>query len=129
VPPVRVRRDVNETASITRAGGIVTVTLRGDADYSVVTTLLDTFGEARALPGVRRIIVDLAAVRFMDSAGLGAFVAGFRFARQDGLTFEVVNPSPGVEKLLTMTGVTHVLAASDDDQEDRTALSDYRGPS
>jgi anti-sigma B factor antagonist len=108
---------VDETALITRTGEIVTVTLTGDTDYSVVTILLDAFAEARAVPGVRRILVDLGSVRFMDSSALGALVVGFRFARQDGLTFEVVNPTPNVEKLLTMTGVAHMLIAADDDRE------------
>lgn len=97
------------TTSITRAGEVVTVALTGEADYSVVTAMLDAFEQARAVPGVRRISVDLAEVRFMDSSALGALINGFRFARQDGIDFVVINPRPNVESLLTVTGVRHLL--------------------
>ncbi|HEY2791257.1 MAG TPA: STAS domain-containing protein [Micromonosporaceae bacterium] len=103
------------TAAITQTGGVVAITLHGPADYSVVTLLLDTFAQARSAPGARRIVVDLADVRFMDSSGLSAFISGFRFARQDGLRFEVVNPVRSVQSLLEMTGVAHLFATVDDD--------------
>jgi anti-anti-sigma factor len=109
---------VAEIASITRTGHTVTIALLVDADFSVVTALLDTFEQARTMPDVRRIVVDLAAVRFMDSPALSAFVTAFRFARQDGMTFEVVNPSRSVGNLLAMTGVAHLFAAADDDPDD-----------
>ncbi len=108
-----------EFASITQAGATVTVTLAGDADYSVVTKLLDTFEQARSMPGVIRIVIDLAAVRFMDSSGLGAFVIGYRFARQDGLSFEVINEKPNVRSLLEITGVAHLFTSPAGDHVDQ----------
>lgn len=110
---LRVPANVKETASISPAGQIVTVTFRGDLDYSVITGLLDTFRQARATPGARLMVVDLAAVRFIDSSALGAFVTEFRFARQDGLRFEVVNASPAVQRSLAMTGIAHMFTATD----------------
>ncbi len=101
---------MSDTALMSRTGEVVTITLHGDVDLVVVGTLLRVFAEARAVADVRRIVVDLSAVPFMDSSGLGALVAGFRFARQDGRTFEVINPTPNVRSLLAMTGVAQLFA-------------------
>jgi anti-sigma B factor antagonist len=108
---------VSDTALTTHTGETVTVILQGDADLAVVDLLLASFAEARAVPGVRRIVVNLAGVPFMDSSGLGALIAGFRFARQDGLTFEVVHPTSPVRSLLAITGVAN-LFADDDNAKD-----------
>jgi len=104
---------VDDFASVRHTGDTVTVALHRDLDYAVVTELSDVLASARGAPGVRRVVVDLVDVRFIDSSGLGALVAAFRFARQDGLSLFVVNPRPRVLALLTITGVTRILAPED----------------
>lgn len=107
-----------EASTTTLAGEVVTVHLHGDADLAVVDALLATFARARSVDGVRRIVVDLSDVGFMDSSGLGALVAGFRFAHQDGIAFDVADPTEPVRSLLAMTGVASLFTGSDDDRAD-----------
>jgi anti-sigma B factor antagonist len=101
----------------TRTDDVALVNLRGEADLAVVDALLRTLAEARGMSGVHGIAVDLTSVTFIDSSGLGALIAGYRMATQDGLTFEVRNPTPAVRSLLAMTGVLRLFAgdlATDD---------------
>jgi anti-sigma B factor antagonist len=52
----------------------------------------------------RHLVVDLRGVRFMDASGIGALVGAQRLARDAGLTLTLRRPTPGVAKLLTLTG-------------------------
>jgi anti-sigma B factor antagonist len=59
-------------------------------------------------PGVT---VDLAAVTYLDSSGIGALVAARNHALELGKTFRVVNPSVRVVKVLRITGLDTVFGA------------------
>jgi anti-sigma B factor antagonist len=53
----------------------------------------------------RDLVVDLCGVRFMDASGIGALVGAQRLADHAGLGFTLRRPSPGVARLLKVTGV------------------------
>ncbi len=57
----------------------------------------------------RTVYVDLAAVTFMDSRGLGALIAANERAREGAAAIRLHAPSDAVRRLLTMSGVTAVL--------------------
>ena len=61
--------------------------------------------EVRALlaGGSRHILVNLAAVRYVDSSGLGELVAACATARREGATLKLLNLTKGVHDLLQMT--------------------------
>jgi anti-sigma B factor antagonist len=98
-------------------GDVATIHLHGEADLAVVDQLFETMAEARAVPGVRRIVMDLARLTFVDSSGLGALIAGYRMATQDGLAFTVVDPTPAVRSLLGMTGVLQLLTGEPEHED------------
>jgi anti-sigma B factor antagonist len=75
------------------------LTVRGDVDESVAAR----FGAALADPAVG--VVDLAAVTFLDSAGLRAMIAARRQRDADGVPFVVRSPSRMVLRLLELTGL------------------------
>jgi anti-sigma B factor antagonist len=75
------------------------LTVRGDVDESVAAR----FGEALANPAVE--VVDLAAVTFLDSAGLRAMVAARRQRQANGGPFVLRAPSRMVLRLLELTGL------------------------
>lgn len=110
--------NATEASTTSHAGEVVTVHLHGDADLAVVDSLLATFARARSVAGVRSIVIDLSDVGFMDSSGLGALVAGYRFAHQDGIAFDVADPTPPVRSLLAMTGVASLFTGPHDDRGD-----------
>ena len=55
------------------------------------------------------VVLDLAAVTFIDSSGIRALLR----ARQRHRDLRIENPSPQAGKVLEMTGLTHVLFGDD----------------
>jgi anti-sigma B factor antagonist len=89
-------------------GDFHVVELAGDIDVETARTLrahiVDRFSESSA-----RVVVDLTAVDFMDSSGLGALVSGWQLTRDDG-QFRIAGANPVVRRVLSITGMEDVFA-------------------
>jgi anti-sigma B factor antagonist len=59
--------------------------------------------------GRRRTVVDLRDITFMDSAGLGALVAGLKMARQAGGDLRIAAATAQVTTVLKLTNLDRVL--------------------
>ena len=66
--------------------------------------LLDT--AILRLEGSKPVVIDLAAVEFIDSSGLRSLLAASRRAEGRGTTVVLRRPSSGVLRLLGITGTT-----------------------
>ena len=88
--------------------GCVTLTVHGEMDLASSQLLRMKLDDAeKSRP--RRIVVDLAGVEFMDSTGLYALVRANRRAEYRGHVFALINVSPPVRRLLSLTGGDAVL--------------------
>lgn len=61
--------------------------------------------------GRRHVVVDLSAVGFMDSSGLGSLIAGLKKARQDGGDLRITGVTQQVATVLALTNLDRVLVA------------------
>jgi anti-sigma B factor antagonist len=61
-----------------------------------------------AIPGSQRIVLDLTAVDYIDSTGLGALVSVYMAARNANCELELSNPKPRVSDLLKLTKLASV---------------------
>lgn len=90
-------------------GGVVELAVRGEIDIATAPALhraiLEAIDEHR--PALLR--VDVAAVPFMDSTGLGALIAGRNHAQQRGTHLAVRAPVDRVRKVLGVTGLHDLL--------------------
>ena len=59
--------------------------------------------------GRTRVVVDLAAVSFIDSSGLGALIGGLKTARQAGGDLRIAAPTDQVTTVLGLTNLDRVL--------------------
>ncbi len=59
-----------------------------------------------AAEGHKRLVLDLAAVSYVDSSGLGALVAGYNSLKAQGGTVGLINVPARVQGLLEMSGLT-----------------------
>jgi anti-anti-sigma factor len=87
------------------------ITLTGELDIQTASTFrteVSTMLEERPLP--TDVAVDLSAVSFVDSLGLGTLVVGQRICAQLGVRLSVVDPSPFVARLLEVSGFREQLA-------------------
>jgi anti-sigma B factor antagonist len=86
-----------------RSGGGCVLSVEGEFDLAVVDEFL-----AWALPCLGRadvIEIDLGAVSFIDSSGLGALVRVRNDAAEQAKSLSLVNPSPATNRLLELTGL------------------------
>ena len=91
----------------------VKVTLAGECDLAVREELTATL-----LAAVQRapvVVVDVAALDFLDSSGVHGLVTAHRAARDAGTKLFVINPNGPVAMVLELTGVAALLSPPSDD--------------
>ena len=82
-----------------------TVRLSGELDASTVGALFDSVEPARS---AARLVLDLTDLSFVDSSGLGAFVAIGERRRALGSEVEIVNAQDSVQRLFEIVGFDRV---------------------
>jgi anti-sigma B factor antagonist len=87
------------------------IVLRGDLDLATAPSLRETLVEA--IDERARIVIDMDAVEFLDSAGLGILVGGLKRARTSGGDLELVCSNGEVLKPLEITGLDRVFTIHD----------------
>ena len=66
--------------------------------------------------GDKKILLDLSAVTYVDSATIGCFMDLYRQARDAGATLKLAGVQKRVETMLTMTGAHNFLDLHPDEQ-------------
>jgi anti-sigma B factor antagonist len=94
--------------SLARANDVATVALRGEVDVLNVDQVRVALVEALETHP-RTVVVDLADLSFIDSTGLGAIIFGFQRARDEGIEFQLANPTRGVHQILVLSGLLEVV--------------------
>ena len=85
-----------------------TLALRGELDmYSA--PLLARELEKATEPAPSRLVLDLAALSFMDVSGLRTILDSARRVRRYGGSLEIANPMPHIVRLLELTAIDQSL--------------------
>ena len=90
--------------------GTVRLVLDGEIDLQVKDEFEIRLRDLLATdaPGV---IIDVTAVTFMDSSGIGVLVRGYQKAQTTGKEFRITGAQGRVLRVLEVTGVAELLAA------------------
>jgi anti-sigma B factor antagonist len=88
--------------------------ISGSVDLDSREKLLIAGRESLGRDDIDGLILDLAGVTFMDSTGIGAFVELSRDAEDREASFAIRNPSPRVQRLVELVGLTDVWTTSTD---------------
>src|SRR5438552_17384656 len=87
-------------ASAERApDSVAIVAVAGEVDLATVSELRSALSQV-IVPRCREVMVDLAAVEFIDASGVGALVGAAAAAARAGVRFRLQAPSPPVERVL-----------------------------
>lgn len=70
-----------------------------------------------AQQGHRKVLVDLAAVSFVDSAGLGELVQASSTVKNHGGALKLASPTTRLRDMLVLTRLTSVLGVYDDEAQ------------
>ena len=82
----------------------------GELDAFTVSQFRQALAE---LASQARLVIDMSAVPFVDSAGLGALIGGIRRARELGGDVVVVVNRPGLVRTLRTTGFDRIVAMTE----------------
>jgi anti-sigma B factor antagonist len=100
------------SVKVQRDSGPVRVVAAGEIDMSTAAQMRESLNATLdKRPSV--LVVDLAAVTFIDSTGVAALVHARNRAIEEGASLTVVNPQPIVRRVLHVTGMLQAL--TDDD--------------
>jgi anti-sigma B factor antagonist len=107
----------------TRKSGDVTIIdvegkiLLGEGDIEIKRTV-----DGLLKQGKNKILLNLAKVPYLDSAGLGEIIRCFTTIRKSGGSFKLLSPNPRIIDLLTITNLLNVFDWFD---EESTALRSF----
>jgi len=82
----------------------------GDLDLATAPLLL---ARAEELLGAtcERFRLDLSAIRFIDSTGVGALIKIRNLVHERGGSLEIARSSPAVERVLALVGLAHLFSS------------------
>ena len=58
---------------------------------------------------MKRVVVDLSELTFMDSTGVGIMIGRFKRLKSKGVPIFIANPSKTVDKIFSMTGLYKIM--------------------
>lgn len=90
--------------------GRVRLTAAGEVDISNLERLRAAITAILAEPGLRSLVVDVAPLEFIDSAGVQVLLSGKRTADDHGIAFRVDNAHGKVLRVLTILNLDRLLA-------------------
>jgi anti-sigma B factor antagonist len=99
---------VDFTVSSSELGNRTVVTAQGELDAHSAPTLQGQLDPLTAVSGAL-VVIDLSAVGFIDSTGLGVLVSTLKHVREVNGRLDVVVSSPRVLKVFTLTGLNAVI--------------------
>jgi anti-sigma B factor antagonist len=102
--------DKMESAStIEQLGDTYVVTARGELDVFTAPALRLDLQRLAENSAVAVLVIDLFAVTFLDSSGLGALVGALRRLRERGGSLRIVRPQTPAARIFELTGLGEVL--------------------
>ena len=110
VPLVPATRDKRLKLDLEAQGGAVVLHCQGRIIFGPESRALTDI-VADVLPSARRMIVDLAGIETVDSAGLGELVLLHMWAEAAGYSLKFASPRLPVRRLLELTNLVAVFDA------------------
>ena len=81
------------------------VHVRGEIDHHSAVAVRTELDAKIAEERPPRVILELSAVDFMDSSGLGLIMGRYALIKRYGGTLAVLDPSPAVVKIMKLAGM------------------------
>ena len=87
------------------AGSILSVRVRGEIDHHTASDIRRGIDTVLFEKRPKKLLLDLSAVSFMDSSGLGLIMGRYSVMKELGGDMTVWNPSPETRAILTLAGM------------------------
>ena len=91
------------------AGSILSVHVRGEIDHHTASSIRQGIDATLFEKRPAKLILDLSAVSFMDSSGLGLIMGRYSVMKELGGEMTVWNPSPETRGILALAGMERLV--------------------
>lgn len=91
------------------AGSILSIRVRGEIDHHTAAAIRQGIDAILFEKRPSKLILDLSAVSFMDSSGLGLIMGRYSVMKELGGDMTVWNPSPETRAILTLAGMERLV--------------------
>ena len=91
------------------AGSILSIRVRGEIDHHTAAAIRQGIDATLFEKRPSKLILDLSAVSFMDSSGLGLIMGRYSVMKELGGDMTVWNPSPETRAILTLAGMERLV--------------------
>lgn len=98
-----------EKVKFTYENKILTVKIIGDIDHHSAKAVRESIDREFFDKRPVLVLLDLSAVEFMDSSGLGLILGRFTVANDLGAEFRIIKPAPSVSKILDLAGIERLM--------------------
>lgn len=97
------------TLSFERKDATLRVKIRGELDDHAANTVRRSIDAQIRNEGLRRVILDLRELTFMDSAGIGVILGRYKELTKRGAVLEVDGASEDIRRILRLAGIHHLI--------------------
>ena len=91
------------------AGSILSIRVRGEIDHHTAASIRRDMDSTLFDKRPKKLILDLSAVSFMDSSGLGLIMGRYSVMKELEGEMVVWNPSPEIRSILTLAGMERMV--------------------
>ncbi|MCL1843600.1 MAG: anti-sigma factor antagonist [Defluviitaleaceae bacterium] len=92
---------------------ILTAAPAGELDHYQAERLRTQIDSAFEKSGCRHLLLDMRAVSFMDSSGIGMIIGRYKMVEKRGGRLVVANMSESVTKLFDISGLSKIVSQAD----------------
>ena len=90
-------------------GCYLKIKLRGEIDHHSASSIRAAIDSEIYAKKPRGLIMDMSAVNFMDSSGLGLIMGRYSVMNQLGGEVIVSDPNPAIERIMSLAGMERVI--------------------
>lgn len=90
-------------------GCYLKIKLRGEIDHHTASSIRTAIDSEISSKRPRGLIMDMSAVNFMDSSGLGLIMGRYSLMEKLGGEVIISDPNPAIERIMTLAGLERMV--------------------
>ena len=104
------RRDKKPGFDSELCGSTLKIKLRGEIDHHSAVAVRTSIDDIIRKKSPMELVIDMSAVNFMDSSGLGLIMGRYALMKQMGGNTVVADPNARIEKIMRLAGLERIVS-------------------
>ena len=96
---------------------VLLVRLSGELDHHAAESLKEKWQQEMERHEVKDVVVNMEALHFMDSSGLGVMLGRYKEIKEFGGEMVVCSVSPVVKRLFELSGLFKIVRLAEDEED------------